>query len=75
MTREQRKKGNPKNKKDLDRYRNRKWGTTRKRETKQWRKRMTKETCKKKVASGELAFLSYDHPVWDTVGIKHMAEE
>lgn len=52
-----------------------KWGTTRKGETEQWRKRMTKDKCNKKVASGEYAFPSYDHPVWDTVGIKHMAEE
>lgn len=36
---------------------------------------MTKEKCNKKVASGEHAFSSYDHPVWDTVGIKDMAEE
>lgn len=36
---------------------------------------MTKEECNKKVASGEHAFSSYDHPVWDTVGIKDVAEE
>lgn len=45
------------------------------RDREQWRKRMTKEECNKKVASGEHAFSSYDHPVWDTVGIKDMAEE
>lgn len=32
---------------------------------------MTKEKCTKKVVSGEHAVSSYDHPVWDTVGIKH----
>lgn len=26
---------------------------------------MTKEECNKKVAPGEHAFFSYDHPVWD----------
>lgn len=36
---------------------------------------MTKEESNKKVASGEHAFSSYDHPVWDTIRIKDMAEE
>lgn len=36
---------------------------------------MSKEEGNKKVAPGEHAFPSYDHPVWDTVGIKDMEEE
>lgn len=40
-------------------------GAVRKWEAEKWKKRMTKEKCNKKVASGEPAFSCYDPSIWD----------